>query len=61
MSDPCELTFRRVLVAGQTDVVCIEARDGPKVLARIDITPADFAVALVGEETVTAAIEVRTP
>lgn len=55
MSDPCDLTITRQMTTAPSVFIRIEARDGPKLLARIDMSPADFTAAIMGLQ-ITAAI-----
>lgn len=54
MSDPIDLSIARHTIAGQTDFVRIEARDGPRVLMQIDLSPDDFLTAVMGQRVIAA-------
>lgn len=56
MTDPCDLTITRQTASGAFDFIRIEAKDGAKTLARLDMSLADFTAALLGD-TVIAAVD----
>jgi hypothetical protein len=51
---PADLTITRQAIPGQIEFIRIEARDGLKVLARLDMSPADFLAAVMGETVIAA-------
>lgn len=55
MSDPCDLYITRCSGPNTGDIVRIEARDGPKILATIELSMNDFATVLIGGTRVGAA------
>lgn len=59
MSDPCDLSITRVKNIGEGVVIRIEARDGPRVLARLEMSEQDFVGATLGGSIVTAAITMK--
>lgn len=58
VSDPCDLSINEVSAPGGGKVVVIEARDGPASMVRLELSPADFATALLSGLTITAAITI---
>lgn len=46
---PADFSIVRHIAPGEIDVVRLEARDGLKVLVRIDMSLPDFAATLLGE------------
>ena len=61
MGDPCDFQITRESITGGADFVRITLKDGPKVLARIDIGANDFVAALLGGQIVTAAFDKGKP
>ena len=62
MSDPCDLTINRLRgIFGEENIVRIQCCDGPKIVAQIDLSMADFAALLLGQQTVTAALTIGRP
>lgn len=61
MSDPCDFSIIAVHSVTEGNVIRILAKDGPKVLASIDISREDFLTALIAQEPVTAAITLVKP
>lgn len=56
MTNPCDFSITSIHSIAEGDIVRIEAKDGPKILAQIDIAPADFMKALLEMNVVIAAI-----
>lgn len=54
MSDPVDISITHQSTPGQIDFVRIEARDGLKVLVRLDMAPNDFLSAVMGREVIAA-------
>jgi hypothetical protein len=59
MSDPCDLKIERVSNVGEGTIVAIEARDGMRVLARIELSEKDFVAATLSGSIVGAGITMR--
>lgn len=59
--NPCDFSISSINTIQDGHIVRIEAKDGPKVLARIDIAPNDFTKALLEQAIVIAAITIMKP
>ena len=60
MSDPCDFSISKIENTGDSAVVRIEARDGAKILATIEMSAPDFVSALLDGVSVTAALSITT-
>lgn len=52
---PCEFSIQSQIAGQPSDLIRIECRDHLQLLARIEMSPADFLSALTTGQTVTAA------
>lgn len=59
--NPCDFSITAIHSIDEGDIVRVEARDGPKILALIDIAPNDFTKALLEGAQVIAAITMVKP
>jgi hypothetical protein len=51
---PVDTKIERISVPGQTEFIRIEAKDGLRIMARLDMSLTDFAALILGQE-ITAA------
>lgn len=56
-SEPVDVSISRQTIPGQVEIVCVEVKDGPKSIVRLEFAQIDFLTALVSGQTVMAAME----
>lgn len=60
-ADPCDFAITSIHTISDGHIIRVEAKDGIKILARIDIAPSDFTAALLDQIPVIAAITMVKP